>query len=131
MANPRKPRALKLLEKTLRKHRDKPEPEFRPISVAEPPEWLTGPDAVACWRELSAILIETRVLTQGDLRMLAHLCNWEADALALYRSNRQPTAAEKNALRLTYGSFGLDPSCRAKATPVGAKPKDNAFAEFG
>lgn len=127
MPNPRKPRALKVLEGTQRKDRDRAEPEFPPVSGAAPPDWLSTTDAVTEWRRLAALLEATRVLTEGDLTALGHLCNLHGACVKLYRAGMQPTAAELTQLRLGLAEFGLTPASRSKAAPAWTAKKSNPF----
>ena len=127
MANPRKPRALKVLQGTNRPSRDRPEPEFPPADDVQQPDWLSSPDAVAEWKRLVPLLKATRVLTQGDLTTLGHLCNLHGDCVKLYRAGLSPLAAQLTQLRLYLAEFGLTPASRAKAAPAGAGKKANPF----
>ena len=130
MANPRKPRALKLLEGTNRKDRDRPEPEFPPATNTDTPDWLIDIDARKEWDRLSALLRSTRVLTEGDLTTLGHLCNLHAACVAQYRANIHPHAATLTQLRLFLAEFGLSPASRSKASQVGSDAKKNPFTSI-
>lgn len=131
MPNPRKPRQLKVIEGTLRRDRDRPEPEFPTVEGAEAPDWLTGPEALAEWKRLTALLEATRVLTEADLTALAHLCNLHAACVKMYRAGMEPTAAQITQLRLMLAEFGLTPASRSKAGAVAPDRKANPFQKLG
>lgn len=133
MPNPRKPRSLKVLEGTLRPARDYPEPDFNTVSAdeASPPDWLSTADAVAEWNRLVTLLTASRVLAEGDMTALGHLCNLHGNCVRLYRANMEPTAAQLTQLRLLSAEFGLTPSSRSKAGTVGDGAKKNPFRKLG
>lgn len=131
MPNPRKPRQLKVIEGTLRRDRDYPEPEFPVVEGARPPDWLNGPEALAEWDRLTALLESSRVLTQADLTALAHLCNLHGACVKLYRAGMEPTAAQLTQLRLMLAEFGLTPASRSKAGTAAPKDQKNPFQALG
>lgn len=130
MPNPRKPRALKAIEGTLRPSRDYPEPEYPAPASIDPPDWITGPDAVQEWKRIVGLLLPTRVLTDADLSALGHLCNLHAACVRKYRAGMDPNAADLTQLRLLYGEFTLTPASRSKAAPAKAGDKGNAFTKL-
>lgn len=132
MPNRRKPDRLKILEGTDRPGRMHPEPEFPVVeSPAEidPPDWLTGPEAVKEWRHVTELLIPVRVFTEGDITALGHLCNLHAECVALYRLSKSPTGAQLTQLRLYLTEFGLTPASRSRAGTV-ASGMRSPFSEF-
>lgn len=130
MANPRKPRALKLLQGTDRKDRRTPEPEYPELDAAAPPDWLTSPDAIAEWKRLEGLLTATRVLTTADVTALGHLCNLHGECLRLYRANIAPHAATLTQLRLYLAEFGMTPASRGRARPSGSDQPKNKFSHL-
>lgn len=130
MPQPRKPNRLKLLEGTDRPDRMHDEPELPLADDLAAPDWLNGPDAVALWEKLTDILSAVRVLSQGDLEELGHLCNLHGRCVRLWRAGEAPTAAELTQLRMYFGEFGLSPASRSKAGQIGEAPDDNAFTKL-
>lgn len=126
----RKPHALKVLQGTDQPCRRHPEPEIAPPDSTEPPDWLTGPEAVAEWNRLVGLLLPARVLTAGDMTPLGHLCNMHCGAVLRWRLGATPTAADLTQLRLMYAEFGLTPASRSKAATVPKDAKGNAFAKL-
>jgi phage terminase small subunit len=127
MSNRRKPRRLKIIQRTLRKDRDHPEPEFPPLTSAEPPDWLGSVDALALWNQLIGLLLPTGVMTQADVAPLGHLCNAHGEILKLYRAGMEPTAAQRAQLRYLFDEFGLTPASRGKVRPATDGKAKNAF----
>ncbi|NUO63940.1 MAG: P27 family phage terminase small subunit [Gemmatimonadaceae bacterium] len=130
MANPRKPRAFKLLQGTDRKDRRQPEPEFPTLDDAPPPAWLLNDDARAEWNRLVGLLVPTRVLTEADITALGHLCNLHGECLRLYRASIAPHAATLTQLRLYLAEFGMTPASRGRAQPAGSGQPKNKFAQL-
>jgi phage terminase small subunit len=130
MAPRRKPRKLKVLAGTLRKHRDLPDVELPAITSAKPPDWLTDADALAAWELLVALLCRARVLTELDLSALGHLCNLHADILKAHRAGAETSAALLAQLRLWAIDFGLTPASRGRARRAADPPEPNPFAHL-
>jgi len=128
----RKPHVLKVLQGTDQPCRRRPEPEFPVATNGDPPEWLNDPEAVKEWRRIVGLLMPTRVLTEGDLTILGHMCNLHADCVASWGSKKdRPTAAYLTQLRVMYEAFGLTPASRSKAGTVGEADTGNPFAKLG
>ena len=130
MSNPRKPASLLRLEGTHRPDRHGPEVEFPAVDRADRPDWLVGPEAVALWDELFALLSGVRLLSKADKLALGTLCNLHATCVKLYRAGMEPTAAQLTQLRLYMVEFGMTPASRSKASPVGGSEKENPFKRF-
>ena len=130
MPNKRKPTGLKLVEGTDRKDRAVDEPEYEPTNGAEPPDWLL-PGAVAEWNRLTELLESQRVLTDADLTMLGHLCNYHEKVVRTWRQNETPHAAVLTQLRMMYLEFGLTPASRAKVSKTGEGRDANPFGKLG
>lgn len=128
--NRRKPRSAKVLQGTFQKCRDRPEPEFKQVSAADPPTWVTDPDALAEWRNACALLTATRVLTEADLTTLAHYCNLHGIITKMWRKELEPTAAQMTQLRLFATEFGFTPASRSRARPAGDAASKNPFANL-
>jgi phage terminase small subunit len=131
MPNRIKPRALKVLEGTLQKHRDNPnEPIYEPTSGMETPHTLRDAEAVRVFNEVREILESKFVLTRADALALAQLANQESMINELWMSGDKPTAAEITQLRMLYVEFGLTPASRPKVSAAGEKKETNPFAEL-
>ena|SRR5687767_8637752 len=127
MANPRKPRSLKIIQRTIRKDRDRPEPVFPAAANLEPPDWLGTVDALNLWRKLVGLLVPNGLLTEADVMPLGHLCNAHGEILKLYRAGMEPTAAQRAQLRYLFDEFGLTPASRGKVRPSTDGKAKNAF----
>ena len=127
MANKRKPRALKIIQRTLRKDRDHPEPEFPPATNLDPPDWLGSVDALNLWKTLVGLLAPQGLLTEADVMPLGHLCNAHGEILKLYRAGMEPTAAQRAQLRYMFDEFGLTPASRGKVKQSGTGQVKNPF----
>lgn len=127
MPRPRKPTRLKVLEGTDRPDRAHPEPDIPEASDLSAPDWLNGPDAADLWTKLAGLLGKVRVLSEGDLDALGHLCNLHGRCVRLWRAGESPTAAELTQLRMLFGEFGLTPATRSKAGQLGKEHDENPF----
>ena len=130
MGNKRKPRNMKLLEGTARKDRDPPQVELPEPGSLAPPDWLDSPPAVDAWNNLVGILAPVRVLSDGDLLLLGHLCNLHAHCVKRWRLGDKPNDSTLTALRLGLVEFGLTPASRAKAGVLPETEEKNAFKEL-
>lgn len=129
----RKPDRLKILEGTDRPDRMHPEVELPAVESTasiDPPDWLTGREAVLEWNHITELLVPVRVFTEGDITALGHLCNLHADCVLLYRARKSPTAAQLTQLRLYLTEFGLTPASRSRAGQVAASGMRSPFSEF-
>ncbi len=122
-----RPHGLKLLDGTA-KPGDEPDVELPEPEDGTPPNWLDTSDALEEWDRLYALLVDTRVLTQGDLSALAHLCKLHGKVVALYRAGEFPNSSQIQQLRTYYNEFGLTPASRARVKPAGRAEKKNPFA---
>lgn len=143
MARGRKPTPTKILEArgSWRAKGRKGEPQ---LTGAEPemPKSLNAA-ARACWRRLTPILLEMRVLTKGDWLTLADLCMaWALLQKAEREADKEPTRKTKRGLlpspwfaiikqardAMWRGAtqFGLSPSARARITQTPATDSTDA-----
>ena len=128
-----KPDALKRLAGTDQPSRmmdnavEFPTPEF---GESAPPNWLTNADAVAEWDRLYGLLKANRVLTVGDLTMLAHLCRLHGSIVRRTRAGMDVPSASEAQNRTNYAEFGLTPSSRTRVLAGEARRK-NKFADRG
>ena len=120
MSNPRKPTNLKLVHGTDRPDRAHPEIEL-PLVVETPdaPDWMINTFAVDEWNRLTQILMANKLLTDGDLSTLGHLCNLHGKMVQLYNAGETPTASMLSTLRNMQSDFGLSPVARGKVSAAG------------
>ena len=131
----RKPKsaAMKALSGTERADRkldhtvEFPAPE---LGESEPPNWLTNPDAVAEWDRLYPLLEASRILTAGDLTMLAHLCRLHGSIVQKARAGVDVPSSAEAQNRTNYAEFGLTPSSRTRVPAAPPVKKKNKFAEL-
>jgi hypothetical protein len=128
MPGPRKtPRHLKLLKGTLQPCRDSPAGVALPAldGVPIPPVWMTDLTAIAEFRRLASVLMANRLLTAGNVALLAHLAMLHARITASWMADETPTAALLTVYRRLSGDLGLT------SMPVQAPAsKPNRFAEI-
>jgi len=130
MGNPRKPKALKLLQGTDKPYRDHDEAEYPPVTSTDPPHWLCDAEAVNEWRERIRQLTAAGVLASSDLSHLGYLCNMHARAVMKWNAGGEPTAAELTQMRVLGCEFGFTPASRSKPAKTGAEEGDNRFSKF-
>ena len=120
---------MKVLTGTDRADRMHDEPDLPIAEEFEPPEWLSSPAARQEWDRLVGLLSPARILTEGDLSALGHLCNLHGACVKLYQAGMAPTAAQLTQLRLLLGEFGLTPASRSNAGVAEQKERGNPFLE--
>lgn len=133
MSRPPKPRNLKVLSGTIQPCRDsRKAPEVSPLdAVPLPPDWLPNAHAVKEWDRLAPILVNLRMLAEGDLSTLGMLCALHGKIVQLYAAGETPTASMAATLRGMQSDFGLSAVARAKASPVGPGKPSNPFSANG
>ena len=133
MANPRKPRALKVVAGTDQPCRDIASPAEIPAldAIPKPPDWLPNAHAVKEWKRLAPILVANRLLTEGGLSALGQLCALHGKVVQLYAAGEAPVASMVAQLRNLINDFGLTPVAQGKVKPVGDAPAKNAFTQNG
>jgi len=127
---PKKPRALKLVEGTLRKGRDNPEPAFPETDGASAPYWLNDGPATEEWQRLLPLLESTRVMSEADVSALANLCNLQGKVIETWLAGDTPSAAQLSRLNAMQGRFGLTPADRGNVRPLGDGRPGNAFGKL-
>jgi len=125
MPGPKKaPRHLKLLKGTLQACRDKPAGAGLPaLDAATPPAWMQDVVAVAEFRRLAGVLAANKLLTAGNVALLAHLAMLHARLTAAWSTGETPTAALMTVYRRLSGDLGLT----ALSLPAPAASKPNRF----
>lgn len=129
----KKPAALKMVSGTQQKCRaEAPGIDIPALSaVPQAPDWLPNSHAVKEWDRLAAILIANKLLTEGGLSALGHLCALHGKIVQLYAAGEAPTASMLGTLRNMENDFGLSPVAQGKVKPVGDSDKGNKFASNG
>jgi hypothetical protein len=131
MANPRKPKALKVLQGTVRKDRDGNQPEYLATSGAGTPWPLASAEAVEYWDRVLPQLEGQRVITRPDLDAFATLANYHGAMRQKWASGEVPTPPEITQLRMMYDRFGLTPAGRGGVSAAGEPPEANPFGNLG
>jgi len=133
MANPRKPRALKVVSGTTQPCRDiVPSVELPTISdIPEPPDWLPNSHAVKEWERLAPILVANKLLTEAGLSAFGMLCSLHGKLVQLWSAGEAPVASMVSQYRNLINDFGLTPVAQGKVRPMGEEPAKNAFARNG
>lgn len=134
MANPRKPRSLKVVAGTDRKDRNPSSPVVDlPLveKTPDPPDWLPNAHAVKEWNRLVPILMANKLLTEAALGPLAHMCALHGKIVQLYAAGEAPTASMSGTLRNLQNDFGLTPVAQGKVKPGSDVPAGNKFAAAG
>ena len=136
MARPRKPRALKVVEGTLRKDRDNPQAPGPPPGIPSAPAWLSR-RAKAEWKRLAVELAELKIVAKVDRNALAALCDavaeladandvLEREGLFIttpqgFRQAHPAVSIRRNAreaVRKLSAVFGLTPADRSKVRVI-------------
>lgn len=145
---PPKPTPLKILDGTRKDRINFSEPQPQ-VVVRDPPRGMSAHGKRA-WKEVLALLIPTRVMTETDYRALKLLCDWENSyevALKILETKgttyeqdvfhrgevigsvikvRQEVQDRRDAaveLLKLYAYFGMTPTSRSKVTvPIGSGP---------
>jgi len=133
MGNPRKPNHLKSVAGTGRPDREVVNVVDLPLveQIPEAPSWMPNSHAVMEWDRMVPILMANRLLTEGGLTALAHMCALHGKIVQLYAAGESPTASMCGTLRTMHNDFGLTPVAQGKVTPVGEETKRNKFAANG
>ena len=133
MANPKKPRALKVVAGTVQPCRDeKPAVELPTISeVPAPLDWLPNAHAVKEWERLAPILVANKLLTEAGLSAFGHMCALHGKIVQLYAAGESPHASMVSQHRGLINDFGLTPVAQGKVRPAGEGPAKNAFSRNG
>lgn len=116
-------------------------PGKRPLPVGEPkPEALTAPPgppahlkkvARKTWKEFTARLMKTRVLTEDDLYLVEQVCLYRAKLIGMANGGEVMCAAEMAQYRIALEAFGCSPASRAKIRVVDDKKDDKEAKLFG
>ena len=133
MANPKKPRALKVVSGTVQPSRDeKPPVDLPPVSqVPAAPDWLPNAHAVKEWDRLAPILVANKLLTEAGTSALGMLCALHGKLVQLWSAGEAPVASMVAQYRNLINDFGLTPVAQGKVKPVGEEPAGNKFANRG
>jgi phage terminase small subunit len=99
--------------------------------VPSAPDWLPNAHAVKEWERLSSILVANKLLSEGALSALGHLCALHGKIIQLYAAGEAPTGHMVAQMRNLTNDFGLTPVAQGKVKPVGEEKKGNRFANNG
>lgn len=129
----KKPASLKVVAGTERKDRAAAPAVELPLVTETPPapDWLPNSHAVKEWDRLARILTANKLLTEGGLSALAHLCAMHGKIVQLYAAGEAPTASMAGTMQSMINDFGLTPVAQGKVKPSGAEEKQNKFASNG
>lgn len=132
---PKKATTLKSISGTKQPCRAAPPPSVElPVldKVPAPPDWLPNAHAVKEWNRLAPILTANKLLTEGGLSALAHLCAMHGKIVQLYAAGEAPTASMASTLQSMINDFGLTPVAQGKVKMNGGEEKKgNKFASNG
>ena len=133
MANPKKPRALKVVSGTVQPSRDdKPAVELPVVGeVPKAPDWLPNAHAVKEWDRLAPILVANKLLTEAGTSALGMLCALHGKLVQLWSAGEAPVASMVAQYRNLINDFGLTPVAQGKVKPMGEEPAGNKFANRG
>jgi phage terminase small subunit len=129
----RKPTQLKVISGTKQPCRDVPAAMSLPTvsEVPEAPDWLPNAHAIKEWNRLAAILTANKLLTEGGLSALGHLCAMHGKLVQLLAAGETPSGHMLAQYRAMNNDFGLTPIAQGKVKPVGAEKSGNKFANNG
>lgn len=83
-------------------------PGLPPLDVAPtPPAWLTKKAARAEWARLAPILVANKLLTDGNVGLLAHLCACHGHLTDIWQHGLKANAALVMNYRTLSNSLGL------------------------
>ena len=118
----RKAESAKKAAGTLRKCRTRGSVVELPSSerLPEAPDWLPE-DATEEWSRLVPILKDAGLLSDGDLSMLAVLCECWGSYARKVRCGTEIRTSERTELRRLYQCFGLTPEARKTGAVVAAQ----------
>ena len=108
--------------------RDAGAPEHTETEGAKPVTTLVNTHAQALWDYLIPRLEAQRVLTEPDLIMLAHLCNYHGKIEQVWEMGEKPKAADMTQLRMLFLEFGLTPASRSGVGGGQSDPDDEFFS---
>jgi phage terminase small subunit len=133
MANPKKPRALKVVSGTVQPSRDEKASVELPVvgEVPKAPDWLPNAHAVKEWERLAPILVANKLLTEAGTSALGMLCALHGKLVQLWAAGEAPVASMVAQYRNLINDFGLTPVAQGKVKPVGEDQGANKFANRG
>jgi len=130
MPAPRKPGHLKVIAGTDQPCRRAPDPVDLPLldELPQTLDWLPNAHAVREFERLAAILFNNRLLTEGGLMALGHLCALHGKLVQLWTAGESPTGHMLAQYRALVNDFGLTPVAQGK---VRAGGKEETGSKFG
>lgn len=134
MARSKIPHELKVVAGTDRPDRKSDEGVDLPLvdKVPPAPDWLPNVHAKKEFKRLAAILHANRLLTEGGLMSLGHLCALHGKLVQLWSAGESPSGHLLSQYRNLINDFGLTPVSQGKVKPgAGAENSGNKFATNG
>ena len=129
----KQPKSVSILRGTHQPCRDaEPHLELEPLTqVPEPPEWLSGGQALNCWGKRAQALVGAGVIAHVDLEFLGIFCQLEAKLIALFGAGELPHASMLTQYKQYANELAIGPASRQKFKPTAEKPKGNKFKNRG
>jgi hypothetical protein len=127
----RKPTGLKVVAGTDRPDR-RPEVVIDlPLleTVPSAPDWLPNAHSVKEFDRLAVILFNNKLLTQGGVMALAHLCGLHGKMVQLWAAGEAPTGHMLAQYRALVNDFGLTPVAQGKVKSGGKEETGNRFSK--
>jgi phage terminase small subunit len=107
---------------------NEPEPELVK-EFPEPPRKLRG-DALKEWNRIVPGLVQTRVLAEQELSLLASYCYLHGAVVKAERRGELLAAAYYSQYRGLAAEFGLTPSSRSRIKAGNGQDKKNPLAKY-
>lgn len=130
MPAPRKPHHLKVVAGTDQPCRREPDPVDLPLldELPAPPDWLPNAHARNEFNRLAQALFNNKLLTEGGVMALAHLCALHGKLVQLWAAGEAPTGHMMAQYRALVNDFGLTPVAQGKVRPSGKEESGNPYA---
>jgi hypothetical protein len=127
----KKPSHLKAVAGTSRPDREPASVVEIPLvdEIPEPPDWLPNVHAVKEFKRLAAILFNNKLLTEGALMALGHLCALHGSLVQLWAANVNPTGHMLAQYRALINDFGLTPVAQGKVKSGDNEDRGNSYAK--
>lgn len=127
----KKPSHLKAVAGTSRPDREPAAVVELPLvdEIPAPPYWLPNAHAVNEFKRLASILFNNKLLTEGGLMALGHLCALHGSLVQLWAANVPPTGHMLAQYRALINDFGLTPVAQGKVKAGGNEGKGNEYSK--
>lgn len=98
--------------------------------MPEPPDWMNNQYAIKEWQRLRTMLVNCKILDEGNLSAFAGLCAVYGDIITWYVSSGSTDTQKMSQYIKLCGEFGLTPASRSKVKPVAETENKNQFARY-